>query len=150
MTPYLQDAYIMTCCVNTMLLSLGDDTTINFFWLCVTITPKVYPIRTVVLILLPWDQCILIGLILFSDIRDLANSRRENVCVVELWIVLLNMIVSKIDTIQDLINPRLVGAPQSHQAHSWIEEVFHHMLLVKEQGIIDEYLDPPTKIILQS
>ena len=57
------------------------------------------------------------------------------------------MFVSFIDIINHLINPRLVGVPQSHHAHAWLKEVVHHMALLEEQGMIDKLLDPPMKII---
>ena len=74
--------------------------------------------------------------------------RRESVCVVEFWGMLIHMLVSFIDIINHLIHTRLVYVPESHQAHEWLEEVVHHMYMAEEQGIFDVILDPPIKIII--
>ena len=63
----------------------------------------------------------MVDLILFCGIGNLVNFRVKYVCSVELWSVLLHMIISFIDIIQHLIRPRLVGVPQYHQEHGWIE-----------------------------
>ena len=55
--------------------------------------------------------------------------RKEYVCVVDIWSVLLHMIVSFIDIIHHLLNPNIVGFPQSQQSHDWLEEVVHYMAL---------------------
>ena len=74
--------------------------------------------------------------------------RREYVYVVEFWSMFLNTIVSFIEIIKHLIHPRISGVPQSHQAHKCIEEVVQHTVLVEEDGIIYELLEPPMKIFI--
>ena len=59
------------------------------------------------------------------------------------------MLVSFIEIINNLIHPKLVGAPKSHHTHEWLEEAVHHMSLVEEKWIIDELLESPMKIIIQ-
>ena len=59
------------------------------------------------------------------------------------------MLLSSIEILKHLIHTRLVGVPQSHQAHEWLQGVVHHMALVEEKGIIDECLEPTMKIFLK-
>ena len=61
----------------------------------------------------------------------MVNFRRGYVCVVDIWSVLLHMLVIFIYIIKHLIHPRLVGVPQYHKAHEWLEELFHQMALVE-------------------
>ena len=75
--------------------------------------------------------------------------RREYICVVEFWSMFLNILVSYIYKINNLIHPRLVGVTQYNQENEWLEELVHHMELVEEQEIIAVILKPPMKIILQ-
>ena len=60
----------------------------------------------------------------------------------------LHMHIGKIYRIQDLIHTWPVGVPQYHQAHECSKYVVHHMELFEEQGVIDEDIYPPMKIII--
>ena len=57
--------------------------------------------------------------------------RREVVRVVEIWSVLLHILVSFIDIINNSVYPRIVGVLQPHQTHDGHEEVVNHMALVE-------------------
>ena len=144
----LQDASNITYWVNNILLSLSKNIITIKFLFFVTTVPKGLLLRTIVLIICPLNQWILEYLIIFGEIGNLVAFRRESVCVVEFWGMLIHMLVSFIDIINHLIHTRLVYVPESHQAHEWLEEVVHHMYMAEEQGIFDVILDPPIKIII--
>ena len=116
-----------------MVLSLEYIVTIVFFWFCFTIIPTGLLTRTSVVILCTLIQCILI---VFSYLSSLVTFRREYFCIVELCSMLTYILVGTIVIIQDLIYYWLIGVTQSHQAYEWLDEVIHHMVLLKEQGIV--------------
>ena len=149
MTTYLQYSSTINSWVKNMIPSLRNNIIIIIkFWLCVNIFSTGVLTRTVVLILCPCIQLILVNIIIFGEIGNLVNLRREYVFVVEFWSMFLHMLISFIDIIKNLIHPILVGVTQYHNAHEWMEELVHHISLVEEQGIIDDLLDPPMNSIL--
>ena len=74
--PYLRDASTITSWVKKMVLSLRDNIIVIKFWFCVTISLTGLLIRTVIVILCPWIQCILSHLIIFGNLGTLVTFRR--------------------------------------------------------------------------
>ena len=60
----------------SIILCLGYAIIIIKLWLCVTIVPTGFLTRIMLVILCPWRQCILVALVLFSVIENLATLRR--------------------------------------------------------------------------
>ena len=76
MTPDIQDASTITSWVNNMILSLRNNIIIIKFWFSLATVSTWLIMRTVVLILCPYIQLILVELIIFGDIDNLVTFNR--------------------------------------------------------------------------
>ena len=93
-TPDIQYLSTIHSWVKNMVLSLTDNIITIKLWLCITIAPTVILISTLVFILCPWCQYILVKLIISDAIWNLVTFRRQYFCAVELWSVFIHILDS--------------------------------------------------------
>ena len=76
MNPDIQDKSTITSWVKKMFLFLRYNIIITKFWFYVTIYLTWILIITIVVILWPWSQCILVGIIILGNLGKVVTSRR--------------------------------------------------------------------------